>query len=528
MDEEKVFQINTITQIRNDYYRTKLQINIPELVNINHSNFLSLYEYLKITPKKFYSKDAFTTYYYHLKLIENHSKQDLKFYFDDRFFEIDNALLTLDEINKYDWHDSKFDHSDLEQTRFIDKTIHPTYLKLIEAVYTPLLRIFEYFNRKSKNKDTNKINVFNIVENLPAIGFGDFAFVYSHVVRNSIAHGCTKYLNYDIIYTDNNTTIQKHMSYIVNLVDDLLDICNGFVFALSLFLLVSINDKYRLPYQLLLKELVAETSSESCKIDGFIEMGITKNSQLNIFVECKTKHHSKIMFFIINSSYILSKIYIEFDEYFFKMTINGKILGTARVKSREFRELTFENYTGLDKIVKNIDLVPFINLRNNKPMLSLLSSIADVLKTNFPIYIEHIFPRRKVINVRRTSIHRNGLGAVCKVDIVLSKLGESISKQYILDMRRMIIRLAIRRCRRKTNNIILKMLPITFIEIHLFQKDYRLRKLNSFGLGEDLIGTIRIQRNSYMQVPFIWHSTIERYGQIIFAWNRAWLKNNNS
>ena len=53
--------------------------------------------------------------------------------------EINQALLFLREINTEEWHDRSPNTGDkYDLIRFIDKHIHPTYLRLIEAVLVPL------------------------------------------------------------------------------------------------------------------------------------------------------------------------------------------------------------------------------------------------------------------------------------------------------------------------------------------------------------------------------------------------------
>jgi len=57
-----------------------------------------------------------------------------------------------------------------------------------------------------------------------------------------------------------------------------------------------------------------------------------------------------------------------------------------------------------------------------------------------------------------------------------------------------------------------------------------MRKLESYGLGPDLIGTVQIQKIKRIKAPDIIGSSIEQIGKFRFAWNKAWreLKQNNT
>jgi hypothetical protein len=57
----------------------------------------------------------------------------------------------------------------------------------------------------------------------------------------------------------------------------------------------------------------------------------------------------------------------------------------------------------------------------------------------------------------------------------------------------------------------------------VYRKDYRARRLKSFGLGSDLVCTVRFQRMSRIRSPDILGSTVESAGRWRVAWNKSWL-----
>jgi len=65
----------------------------------------------------------------------------------------------------------------------------------------------------------------------------------------------------------------------------------------------------------------------------------------------------------------------------------------------------------------------------------------------------------------------------------------------------------------------LNLLPLGYARISLFEKDYRKRRIVSFGLNKELIGTIQMKKIKRIKVPDIFNSTIDVKGKYRFAWN---------
>lgn len=127
--------------------------------------------------------------------------------------------------------------------------------------------------------------------------------------------------------------------------------------------------------------------------------------------------------------------------------------------------------------------------------------------------------------VRSASIHRNGWGAVLNADVVIESDNAPVNQDIVRRYSRTIIRKARKVARREQSWFsVVKYLPLGFAQINVFCKDYRARRLSVFGLGEDLVGTIRLQRIQRIKSPDILGSTIELSGGLRFAWNRNWLE----
>ena len=108
---------------------------------------------------------AFETYLCWLQRHDQTRPKQLKAYLSQFNSEIDRALLFLRELNLEEWHDSPLNTGgDYDLIRMIDKHVHPAYLRLVEGVFTPLLRPLAQFSRIHRNKGVEGLDVWSIPE----------------------------------------------------------------------------------------------------------------------------------------------------------------------------------------------------------------------------------------------------------------------------------------------------------------------------------------------------------------------------
>ncbi len=123
---------------------------------------------------------------------------------------------------------------------------------------------------------------------------------------------------------------------------------------------------------------------------------------------------------------------------------------------------------------------------------------------------------------RSATIHRNGWRAVLRAAIVVEDdtvdLGPIIHRN-----RRRLVRTAKRWVRRETKKSIARLLPIGYVYLTIFNKDYRRRRLATYGLGDDLVCTVTLHRISRIKHIDILGSTVETFRKWRIAWNKAWL-----
>nr|VFK15927.1 MAG: hypothetical protein BECKLPF1236A_GA0070988_101365 [Candidatus Kentron sp. LPFa]VFK31332.1 MAG: hypothetical protein BECKLPF1236C_GA0070990_101355 [Candidatus Kentron sp. LPFa] len=127
--------------------------------------------------------------------------------------------------------------------------------------------------------------------------------------------------------------------------------------------------------------------------------------------------------------------------------------------------------------------------------------------------------------IRQATIHRNAWGCVLRSDVYIESQSGVVNQEIVRSACRRIIKKSFKQAKSSTSLLnLLRYLPLGFAEVHLFRKDYRHRRLANFGLAEDLIATVRLQRIHRIESPYILGSTIENHGRYRIAWNKAWLE----
>lgn len=513
-----------------DNLRKEILIHFPILCNIKHSHYLALSKYCIDIPERFFSR---TTYEEYLDwLIQRRSSDNftLHEYIKDNMFRLNNAFIFLNEINQANWHDFIDKTDEYELVRYLDQEIHPTYLRLIEGVFFPFIHLIAFFSRKDRGKTTEKLDVYNCVEEIKKTSFSNLASVYRNTVRNGIAHGGITYLKGQILYKDKkgNQEILSNRE-VIKLVDDLLDICNGLVLALKIFFLSKTWMIYELPEQILVDELKAETETPWWKIEGCLHSEFSGKKQLIIYAHTDTRDYKKVFYFTVYSGVLGEQFAPGYDRYFISIRSPKSWPGWAALdgeKLCQIRSKGPKSYKDYDGVLEN-NLVFYVTKFKLPKFLAKLETFYSSFKINLPLVIDTFRQQSQCpdIKIRNFRLHRKGFRAFLSGAVVLEEYESSFNKNNIRKYRKRIIKKTLRIARKKVSFFkILRYLPLNYARISLFRKDFRERRLLNFGLNKDLIGTVQVSKNKKIVAPDINGSTIETIGHYRLAWNAAWLQ----
>ena len=279
------FLRNPLTAGRDALDRDGVRKLFPSLGSMDHERVLQLRPYLTDTPQKWFDSSAFNVMYDWLRYRDATDRDALRSYFHQGLPDLDRAFLFLREINAASWH-GRIDGGEdaFELLRVIDRAFHSAYLRLVEGVLVPLVRVVAHFSRLDRGVGTEGLEVWPVVEELRRGAQRTLVSPYEHLVRNAIAHGGIIYREREIQY-HNRQGEEKVLSKraIIRMTDDLVDVSNGIAAAMKVFLSLSGDYEYPLPRELLVEELKEETKVPWWSVEGCLESQTGKGSQLVIY-----------------------------------------------------------------------------------------------------------------------------------------------------------------------------------------------------------------------------------------------------
>ena len=530
MHSLNVNQFNPLLRAPHARQVSELMDVFPALRTAGGPQFLSLWKYLDASPQRFFSADAYKTYLDSLLQLYASRKEELSRLLHDQRAHLDNAYRHADEICGQGWHDAEIRaQDDYGRLIFIDQELHPAYLRLTEAVFRPLLHIPAHFSRLNRGKGTEGLDLHQIVQELASSDFDLILDPYDHLMRNGIAHGGITYSSDLIQYEDKKGNRQQLDAYgIIRQFDNLLDVCNGLLLAFSVFMFTRDDERYELPANLLVDELRAATRTPYWDVVGCLPVPHASKSQLVVHVRPDTLDRQKVQFSLFHSAIMLEKLAPGYERYFFSFRSKKCWPGFAAFDGRKLATLR-ESESPLEAYGDVLeDKLLFFKPRIPLPrMLAKLGSLWLSYKIQRPLVADDIRQRLgwPQLVVRSSAIHRNGWGIVLDARVVVGREARDMDQDLVRRNCARIIRKCAKFGRAELSFFnICKYLPLGFCRIHIYRTDHRTRRLSNFGLANDLVCTIQVQRIRRIRSPDIIGSTIETKGRYRIAWNRLWLE----
>ncbi|MGX5729495.1 hypothetical protein ACWKWK_03065 [Pseudoxanthomonas beigongshangi] len=442
------------------------------------------------------------------------------------------ALHALRQINAESWHDDEVkEGSDYGGMSLIDRVVHPAYLRLSEGILAPLIRTVAHFSRLDRGKGTDRLDLYNLVEELSKTPFEDCVRHYDPIVRNGIGHGGVTYLRDGIRYQDKKGGFRILRSRdVVRLFDDMLDTCNGLAAALKVFFLTHTQVGYALPRELLIEELQEETLSPWWRIEGCLESEIPNGKQLLIYARPNSRDHLKIYWFSLYTAMAAEMLTPGYQRYFISLWSPKQSLGWAAFDGKKLSEIRESGANQVHQYIGAFEDTGFLySIRPKLPrFLARIETYAGFMGANLKLVREKV---RNVIRIpdivcRQATIHRNTWGYVLNGRVVISPVeGESLSA-IIRKHRRRIIRKAASMAKSSASRFeSARYLPLGCARISVYSEDFRRRRLKGFGLGRQLVCTIQLNRIRRIMTVDILGSTVEVFGNWRIAWNKAWIEN---
>lgn len=521
---------NPLTAAKDADDRFRLLGLFPHLASYPSAPCLALRPYLLNCPERFFDRRVHALVFDWLQHRDATDRKGLQQYFVDSGTEVSAAMLFLRQINSEAWHDRPLEKSDDFQTvGLIDRVLHPTYLRLVEGVFGTLLRPMAHFSRLDRGKQADGLDVFNVVEELKNTPLAPCVSAYRHTVRNGIGHGGITYLQSEIRYRDkkgNSETLDVRS--VVRLCDDMVDSCNAIASAVKLFLLTVSSFGYRTPHELLVEELMEESRSPWWTIDGCLESELSSGRQLLVYARPESRDVLKVHWASVQSAALAESLAPGFDRYFLSLRTSKGWPGWAAFDGGRLRQARESGGTRAPDFAMALEQNGFFYrpMPSMPRVFGMLDTVVQSFRLHWQIGRRQLSQTlgRATIAARDAKMHRNSWGCVVTGAVVVEGLDSANAATVIQSNRQRIVRAAMRAARAEQPLFSLaRYLPLGYARVAIFNRDFRRRRLGSFGLGPQLVCTVQLQRNRRIKSPDIMASTVEISGKWRIAWNRAWI-----
>ena len=347
---------------------------------------------------------------------------------------------------------------------------------------------------------------------------------YDRIVRNGLAHGAVEFANHEFQYTSKNAVATYSPREALKLFDTLLDSCNALVFAFRLFLAES---ERPLPRQHIYEALRLVTKTPWWEVQScMVSRALPNRSQLVVFADATTTDRDKLSLALLSTGTEAERLAPGVERYFVSATCPSLAPAFVALNGAELEQLRRGDnpHSDISSAVES-GMLPVGGFSWRPGLLHRAETYMEIARSQFRVLAakaratEH---RRGRFEVRDVQAHRNEWGIVIQARVTLGNGHHEASKGSIKP-RLGALEFAVQTAARKRAGKWWGILPIAFLLVSVYRRDYRARHLRSFGLGPDLVCTVRRQRMERMKAPDITGAEIEQVGTYRVAWNRSWL-----
>ncbi len=524
-----------ITKIVHNSWRKRIAGEFSELNITDNGNYLSLIKYVDRAPEKFYNKKALHVYQLFLEqtLVQNPTL--LENLLSEHKTEISGANKTLTEVNEKQIHDKLFPETDIELFDFIDKEIHYNYLKVLEGSFYQFLLIVAKASRIQRGKSTEKLDLYNVVEELKNGSFSFLTELYNGTIRNGIAHGKVIFGDTEIMYIDKKEKVSIATKEIIRKFDNLLDCVNAFALALKLFCYGKLNsnaDTLALtPSSFLMEELQATVDGPAWKIVNCLDSvhGPVGKKQLMIYIECDFWDFNKVQFNCFFTAIMAEKFSNGYDRFFLSIKSKHAYAGWAAFNGAKLKSARETGDNTLYADVLEDKLLFFVPKLKFPKIIYKLGSIYMSFKTVMPLTWKQSMEKfSKPFYIRDVKSHTKKFYTVVEdPSIVIKKEHQASIIKVVRNNYKIIVNSVIKKARKEAsilNGVRYK--PVKYIRVFVYESDLRVRKLRYSGLIEELVCTIGFNTSDKIPDIDIIGGTPEQIGKYRIVWNKKWLDKN--
>lgn len=522
-------QQDFFTRNRNTIFKELLLNKFELLSDCNNDLYLSIIDYIFERPQKYYDVNSCNLYFNYLEwLYISHNDIFIQSW-QASYSKINQALKNVYDINRKLINENRLGKGYLDQIWAINSIINFNYVHLLESVLHGLIYIIIYSQRLAQKKGVENMDLFNCIEGLKKTQFNYIkSECYNNIIRNSIAHGSTTYSDNQIVFQDRTNSFAISPSDLVSFYDRTLDICNGMILAIKIFISRNyqslVKQHLDIPFHFALQELAAQVNSSSFEVKDCVETSTTIDNltQINIFCNNALTDYSFLNLKCFDTAVVAESLLPNYGRYFISLNsykkkitagwaaYDGKILKKCREKNTN----NILAYAGVSDGIYEF---------NAKERIKILRMISFYWRYVFQTIHLHKVKSRFSQNIGYKSfdVQNRKTGLVIDARFYYDKVTPQAIVEHIRNSYKIIINNAITKARQNSKKILVKINKLEYIRVLVYDAELRERTLQNGGLTVNLICAIYLNKSKSIKNYLILGKR-ESYGEYIIVWNTHW------
>lgn len=521
---------NPLTVQLYDQKRNDVLNRFPFLKDNQH--ILSFESYFQTIPQKYYCKEAFNDFYNFLNNSKIKRTKKLAQLLKEREDNLSMAINNLETINNLDIHNNILP-KEHDLSLFINQNIHFNLLKLWESPFYEFVYLVAFISREERCKPTEGLDLFNAVEELKVLPIElnflkKYESLYNNIIRNGIGHGKVDFLEGRTNYSDKRgNSVDKSNDLIITIFDDLVDIVNGFCFALSVFYLT--NDKFlnknkiNIPNAIMLKELIVGATAPKWQIKACLDSTVQDKKYLNIFIETGFRDLTTLRLNIFHTGVLAAELTNKYNTI--SLHLKNGLSGLAMFNADKIRYISISTKNPdlidyVDAYLKDSELLFFMRLKSWK-LIQKISTWIYVVKMLFPLYFKHFYKKfRRKFEVISTYIHLKKWYSVVEAKIVLDTTKIEDAKDFVKLNYKSIINEAVREAKQNKNLFTkLRLFPAKFVTVLIYTENVRVREWRNSKTKYKQICSLRLNNTKNIKIPVAFPNHTDLLGNYTILWN---------
>jgi len=491
----------------------------PELNMCEHDNFYSLGEYIFDSPSKFYKRDIFDSAEEFLNNLFNDSKEIVVFLniLKEFSFEFDHAIKTLNTINKKEIHENLLPDNDAELMYFLSEKIIYEYLKLNDVVLLGFLKPIAYHLRLKNSKGTDKLDIYNCIETLKTQKiFENLTKKYNNTIRNAIAHGGVTFESSKIKFRDKKNSKEFFAWDFIKEFDSLIDTANAIALAYKklFFQYLNIFNKHKasIPLSIMEIELRGKANHYGWEILHSYDSTTQHGNQYNLLINTNLNSRKFMNFSAAYTAITLEKLLPnKYSNVFFHIKTKYTIACWQTIDLRRLREY----YAGKKVIIT--DGTMFFEEKFMAERKDQFNIHKHFFQQNRPV-------KKKLVHVRYIKHHSKKNYNVIEnagVFLDIETTDKKKFEQYVRLNTKKIIALVKSEKRKKfTSNYKERFFPDKYLQIYIYNRDFRIRTFHRDRRHENFIGMLHINNTKQIKNIVPAFGTKEENAHCLIVWNR--------